>query len=363
MSARKSNSLPEHNLNVNAIGLMSGTSHDGLDICLCNIKFTDNHWSYSILAGETIAYSIELKQQLLCSHDLSGLDLWKLHCNYGQWVGKQVNQFIKSKNVNISVIGSHGHTVFHAPKNGFTAQIGHGAYIAAETGIPCVCDFRSGDVARGGQGAPLVPIGDELLFNEYDFCLNLGGIANVSFNGNQGRVAYDICPVNMAINMVANHLGYEMDFNGEIAKTGEVNHALLSSLNNLNYYSIEGAKSLGREWYTQVFEKQIKKFISEPNNTLRTIYEHIAIQIAASTNHKKNGSILVTGGGAKNKFLVELIAQKNSNRVTIPQPNIIDFKEALIFALLAVLYQQKTISSLASVTGAKASSIGGCLYF
>ncbi|MDD2196074.1 MAG: anhydro-N-acetylmuramic acid kinase [Bacteroidales bacterium] len=345
------------------IGLMSGTSLDGLDICLCRFVHTEGQWSFEIVEGITIDYSHKIKQQLINSKNFTGEQLWRFHCDYGKWIGKQVHQFMQSIKVHISLIGSHGHTVFHNPQNGYTAQIGHGAYIAAETGIPCVCDFRSGDIAHGGQGAPLVPIGDELLFSEYHFCINLGGIANISFSDNQQRVAYDICPANMAINLIANRMGFDMDKDGTIAKSGTVDNELLNSLNQIAFYKQKGAKSLGREWFEEVFEPIIKAKVLTPENTIRTIYEHIAIQISLSTNHKPTGNILVTGGGANNKFLIKLISKKCTGQVIVPSPLIVDYKEALIFGFLAILYQNKIASCLSSATGARMNSIGGCLYF
>lgn len=357
-------SFKDSNTNrIYAIGLMSGTSLDGLDICLCEFVQTKGKWSFEIKEGTTIDYSHQLKRELIDCKNLSGEKLWKFHCDYGTWIGKQIGQFMQSVKVPVSLIGSHGHTVFHNPQNGYTTQIGHGAYIAAETGIPCVCDFRSGDIARGGQGAPLVPIGDELLFSEYSFCLNLGGIANISFNDNQQRVAYDICPANMPINLIANQMGFDMDKDGFIGKRGITDNELLNSLNQIDYYRQKGAKSLGREWFEEVFEPIIVVNNVKPENTLRTIYEHIAIQISLSTNHKSTGTILVTGGGAKNKFLIDLISEKCTSKVIVPNPLIVEYKEALIFGFLAILYQNKTLSSLSSATGASVSSVGGCLYF
>ncbi len=346
-----------------AVGVMSGTSQDGLDMCLAKFEKTPIQWDFEIIKAVTVEYTDQTKNDLNRCKDFSGEQLWKFHCDYGKWIGQMVAHFTHELDLPIELIGSHGHTVFHNPSAAYTLQIGHGAYIAAETGIPCICDFRSGDVARGGQGAPLVPIGDSLLFPHYDFCLNLGGIANISFQRNGQRIAYDICPANMALNHLANRWGLPMDSDGHLGRKGAVNEQLIETLNRLNYYSQKGAKSLGREWFEQEFIPIINTTKLNNEDILRTIYEHVADQIAQSTQEKPNSSMLVTGGGAKNSFLMELISKKCGGNVMIPSTDIVDFKEALIFAFLAVLYKTQTISSLSSVTGASTDSIGGCLYF
>ena len=346
-----------------AIGVMSGTSLDGLDLCYAKFDFENQKWNYKINKTTTIPYSKDFKQTLSKAIDLSGEDLAQLNSELGAWIGNRINEFKSDLEERIDLIGSHGHTVFHNPKRGFSTQIGSGAHIAALTGIPCVCDFRTGDVARGGQGAPLVPIGDELLFGEFDFCLNIGGIANISYNQNNQQLAYDICPANMALNHIANALGKEFDDNGSFGKTGEVNEELLEELNHLVFYGVMGAKSLGREWFEGVFLTTLNKHNLELKDLMRTVYEHIATKISNALTLIPKGSVLITGGGAKNQFLVELIKQKCNNTLVIPEPILVDFKEALIFAFLAVLYKLQIPSCLASVTGARNNSIGGCLYY
>lgn len=346
-----------------AIGVMSGTSQDGLDLCLAQFTPSPTAWEFQINKATTIEYPLQFKQRLSDTVNYSGEELWQFHCQLGQWIGQQIKEFSQGIDTPIDIIGSHGHTIFHNPQKGYTLQIGHGAYIAAETGIPTVSDFRSGDVARGGQGAPLVPIGDELLFGQYDFCLNIGGIANISYKQNGRRVAYDICPANMALNRMANALGHEMDRDGEIGRSGKVDEILLNELNQLDFYTQQGAKSLGREWFEREFEPIIHSSPAEINDVLRTLHEHISIQIGKSIRENPNGTLLITGGGAHNKFLVELIKEKSQCQVIIPSKDIVDFKEALIFAFLAVLYQNQSITSLSSVTGATDNSIGGSLYF
>jgi anhydro-N-acetylmuramic acid kinase len=345
-----------------AIGVMSGTSLDGLDLCFAEYTIKDRKWRFKIISAKTISYPNSISEALKSSMRIDANKFQLLHASYGKWIGEQINEFIEPSD-RIDLIGSHGHTVFHNPQNGYTTQIGSGAHIAAETGIPCVCDFRSSDIARGGQGAPLVPIGDNLLFNEYDFCLNIGGIANLSYGIDDKRVAYDICAANMALNHIANKMSLEYDDNGKIGAKGQIIIPMLDELNQLDYYNQQGAKSLGREWFDENFLPIIIKNKELPEDILRTIYEHIAIQIVKSCSIKSNASILITGGGARNTFLVDLIRSKTINRVIVPDPLIVDFKEALIFGFLAVLYQLRIPSCLATVTGAKRDSVGGCMYF
>lgn len=346
-----------------ALGIMSGTSLDGLDLCIADYQPRNSKWNFTIRKAITIDYDDNVRERLENGFKQTGNELASLHAWYGQWIAERVNESIGNLKSSIDIIGSHGHTIFHNPTAGYTTQIGSGAHIAAITGIPCICDFRSGDIARGGQGAPLVPIGDQLLFGDYDMCLNIGGIANISYASEKGRIAYDICPANMALNYLANRLNLPIDRDGALGKTGQINAVLLDTLNHLEYYAQHGAKSLGREWFEQIFLPVIMQQSIGTVDTLRTVYEHISIKINESFLAKPNGRVLVTGGGAKNKFLINLIEQKYGRSLSIPSNTLIDSKEALVFGFLAVLYLTKTSSSLSSVTGAKSDSIGGCLYF
>lgn len=347
------------------IGLMSGTSLDGLDVCLCTFDKKENGtWKYSIINATTLPYPKVISELLESAPRLNGEQLTELDYKYGHWLGKTTREFIKDIKEKPAFIASHGHTIFHNPKNGYTLQIGKGSAISAETGIPCISDFRSSDVCRGGQGAPLVPIGDKLLFSEYDICLNLGGIANLSFdNNNSERIAYDVSPCNMLLNYLSNQVGKEYDFNGEIGKQGSICNELLEKLNDLEYYKVDFPKSLGREW----FELNIMTLINTPDikleDKLRTSYEHIANQIVKTTNKINGKNLLITGGGAKNMFLIDLIKQKSNKNVIIPDSQTIDFKEALIFAFLGVLFIEEQQSALSTVTGARTNSISGCFYY
>jgi len=348
---------------IKAIGIMSGTSLDGVDIAACEFSFINKRWNYQISAATTFEYPISLLKQLKLAPELSGFELSKLHVDYGKFIGKLVNRFIGETQFAPEFIASHGYTVFHQPEIGLTLQIGSGAEISAITGIKTVCDFRTSDVALGGQGAPLVPIGDRLLFGEYDACLNLGGFSNISFEHGKQRIAFDICPVNILLNHMALKAGLNYDKDGNLGKVGMVNNELLSKLNQLEFYTKEPPKSLGREFLDQ----QIIPLFEESGLTiydqLRTAYEHTAYQISKAVEQWNIQSVLVTGGGTHNQFLMELLHQKSNCQFVVPEKEVIDFKEALVFAFLGLLRINEQPNCLKSVTGSKSDNIGGAVYF
>jgi anhydro-N-acetylmuramic acid kinase len=344
-----------------AIGVMSGTSVDGLDIVLCEFYHKDK-WKFNIIKSETISYSDEWKNKLLNAPVITGYDLSILHKEFGNFIGKSINEFLQDINEKIDLIASHGHTVFHQPEKKLTLQIGDGHEIATTTNILTISDFRSLDVALGGQGAPLVPIGDKLLFNSYDFYINLGGFANISFEQKEQRLAYDICPANIILNFLANKLNHEYDKNGALGFLGKLDKQLLNELNKLEYYKKDHPKSLGKEWLIDTFIPVLEKSEISIKDKIRTVYEHIAIQTSNAINTKKRSTSIFTGGGVYNKFLINLIKQKTKSEIIIPEKEIIEFKEALIFAFLGVLKLKNEINSLASVTGAKKDSSGGIIH-
>jgi anhydro-N-acetylmuramic acid kinase len=345
---------------VSVIGTMSGTSLDGLDIVGAEFEKKETSWEYTIMAAETIDYDEEWRNRLRNAHSLPGEDLIRLHNEYGIFTGYMVNKFIKKYLFLPDLIASHGHTVFHQPQKKLTFQAGNGNYIAAESKIPVVYDFRSGDVALGGQGAPLVPVGDRLLFPEYRYCLNLGGFANISCEDNNERIAFDICPVNFVINKFTERKGIPFDKNGEMGKSGKINARLLKQLNQLDYYHQSPPKSLGREWVEETFLPTIMVPDVSEDDKLRTIYEHIAIQTGLAASGE-NSKMLVTGGGAFNLFLVDLIQKYSPAEIIIPSDQLINYKEALIFAFLGLLHYTGNINCYASVTGAKRDSSTGVI--
>jgi len=342
---------------------MSGTSLDGLDLALCEFEEHSGQFSFSILAGETTAYSNEWKNKLVQAKNDTAERYFKLHAEYGRYIGAKVNAFIKKTKLHPNYIASHGHTIFHQPALGFSTQLGCGASISATTGITTVCDFRSLDVALGGQGAPLVPIGDRMLFGEHTACLNLGGIANISFDDTTGnRIAYDVCEANMLLNYLAEKDGKAFDKGGEMARSGKVDQTLLHHLNSIAYYSKSGAKSLGREWFESSILPVIEKSKLHLNDLMATSLEHIATIISRELNLKKIETCLLTGGGTWNSFLIDEIRVKTNCKLIIPEKKIVDFKEALIFAFLGYLRMNAIPNTLATVTGAKHNSIGGAVY-
>ena len=355
-----------------ALGLMSGSSLDGLDVVFAHFHEQGGEWSFQIEKASCYAYDESWEKRLRAAPSLSAFDYCQLHVDYGHYLGKQVNRFIEENNFQFQVglIGSHGHTVFHSPTTGMTAQIGDGAALAAETGLPVVNDLRAMDLALGGQGAPIVPMGERTLFSDYSLLLNIGGIANITRSGNN-YIAFDICPANRVLNLLAARLGKSFDENGSIAAMGKVVPALLSQLSAHPFYSQAYPKSLANEMGT---EEHFPLLLSSGNSIedlLATYTSHVAIQIAQQARalvtdqpevmHK----MLVTGGGALNQHLLHLIQEQLSNttiEVVQPDPSLIQYKEALIMAFLAVLRWRQENTTITSVTGAQRASIGGALW-
>lgn len=343
------------------IGVMSGTSLDGLDLACCHFKF-NKKWSFSLRHAATIPYNNHWRQLLEFLPNAMGVDLIKADMEYGRLIGKEILKFIQNISITPNLIASHGHTVFHQPEKGYTLQIGNGHAISAETGLPVVFDFRLHDVALGGQGAPLVPIGDQLLFGDYDCCLNLGGFANISFHDNKsGRVAYDICPVNIVLNYLSHKTGNPFDNKGEMASSGKTDFHLLESLNKFEYYDREHPKSLGKEWVEQFVFPLLKTSDISIKDQLNTFSAHIADQVCKALESAGTGSVLVTGGGAFNEFLIKTIKNKTRSEIIIPDTETVNYKEAIVFALLGLLRFRNEINCLRSVTGASRDSVCGLL--
>jgi anhydro-N-acetylmuramic acid kinase len=337
---------------------MSGTSLDGLDLAYCEFDLVNGKWSFEIVYGETIPYSDEWKNRLQNAPNISPKELTKLDMEYGHYLGEQTALFIKRYHLNPDLVASHGHTVFHKPKEGYTLQIGDGAALRSHIKCPLVYDFRTQDVEFGGQGAPLVPIGDALLFNAFDACINIGGFANISMEKNGQRLAWDICPANIIMNPIAEKLGNAYDRNGDWAREGRINHALFVELNDIVFYKEKAPKSLGKEWVEEIINPLIQKYTISDKDLLRTLLEHISVQIARDLEGVE-GKILFTGGGVFNHFLMEQIQEIIEATIVIPDSQIIDFKEALIFAFMAVLRIRGEINILASVTGATKNHSSG----
>lgn len=347
---------------------MSGTSLDGLDLVYCHIWKASENWSFEIKQAKSITYSQEMHGKLKNAISLSAEDLLELNATYGTWLGEQTKTFIDEYKLDVDCVASHGHTTHHRPEKGFTFQIGSGQHLANACGKKVICDFRTNDVALNGQGAPLVPIGDRLFFEQYDFCLNLGGISNISFEQRGQRLAYDIGLANMILNHITQKELLSYDAGGQLARQGITNPEMLRQLNALEYYRLPFPKSIGYEWFIEKVAPIVDSTTDGMKNLLNTsihhICEQIAIQVKANTTKSKN-TLLVTGGGALNHFLIETLQEKlgTTVEVVIPSKTIIAFKEALVFALMGALRLEHDINVLCSVTGAKRDSSSGVVFF
>lgn len=334
---------------------MSGTSLDGIDIAYIHFEKKEK-WLFKVENSKTYNYSKKWFDKLKTSVSLSKIDLDKLDNDYTLLLSKQVLRFIEEFSINdIDAVCSHGHTVFHNPNNNYTYQIGNLPEISKKIGHKVVCNFREQDVSLGGQGAPLVPVGEKYLFSEYDSCINLGGFANISKTLDGKLIAYDICPVNTVLNYLSNKMNLDFDKNGEISKTGNIIEDLYSRLNKLDYYDNVYPKSLGIEWLNSNITPLLDQYPSQIIDLLHTYSHHIAEQVSKNTINETN--ILVTGGGAKNKFLIGLINKKLKNNIVIPDNILIDYKEAIIFGFLGLLKLLNINNCYSSVTG---SSIDHC---
>ncbi len=343
-----------------AIGLMSGTSLDGLDICYAKFIRNVSKWDFQILNCETVPYSSDWEHKLRNAIHLPSEELLKLNLDYGFLLGELTQNFINEYHISeLDLIASHGHTVFHQPENRFTLQIGDGRAIKSKTNKTVIYDFRSQDVIFGGNGAPLVPIGDELLFSGFDACLNLGGFSNISMKRDGKRIAFDICPVNTILNDYAQQLGEKYDNNGELARAGNVITPLLNQLNQLPFYQQSAPKSLGIEWVNMEIIPMVNEY--RPLDILATLSEHAATQIAAVLNKHDIQNVLVTGGGAYNRFLIERIQSLSNSDISIPDRKIVDYKEALIFSFIGILRSLNHNNVLSSATGSSQDHSSGLI--
>ena len=345
---------------ITALGLMSGTSLDGLDMALCRFECNEGKWSVEWLSTRFTAYSVDWRNKLIDSYSKPISESNNLHRDYGRWIAAQVNDFL-TKNDRPNLICSHGHTVKHEPDKGITFQLGDGETIASETGIRTIADFRAMDVSLGGQGAPLVPIGDRLLFSEFDACLNLGGFSNISFDESNRRVAFDICPVNIVLNELAKELAHEFDRGGELARSGNLDGGLLYSLLHLSTEIQDSRISLSREWIENHLEPALNGEIATTSK-LRTVTEYAAYMISQAIQNHNLKEVLITGGGAYNTFLLERVSSLSEIKINQASDQLIDFKEAMVFAFLGVLRWYGQINVLASVTGAQEDCVSGEIF-
>jgi len=353
--------------NYKVLGLMSGTSLDGLDLALCHLVEEGGSWRYTIEHTKEVPYSKKMRETLGNAISLSDNDHMQLHRDYGSWLGKEAKKFMEEEQLEVDFIASHGHTSHHRPDQGITFQLGDGQLLANSSGTKVVCDFRSKDVSLGGQGAPLVPIGDQLLFHQYDFCLNLGGISNISFEWEGKRIAFDIGLANMILNHITQKIKLDYDKDGALARKGRTNRRMLEQLNHLEFYKLPFPKSIGFEWFVEKVLPIVEATDDRIENLLHTSIHHICEQIALQVDlqkNKTNNTLFVTGGGALNGFLMETLQQKLTDKTKVEKPSktLVAFKEALIFALMAVLREELAVNCLRSVTGAKRDCSGGTIF-
>ena len=347
--------------NYHALGVMSGTSVDGLDLALVRFDKIDEAWEFNLIEAATLPYDENWQSALKSAIDWDMAAIMELDVQYAHYLATQIASFLEGK-VPVDFIASHGHTVLHQPERGITLQIGDGDHISADLGIPVVSDFRSLDVSLGGQGAPLVPVGDRDLFSAYDYCLNLGGIANISFNNNGKRQAFDICPINMALDPLAQALGQPYDEGGKLAQAGNIDSHLLESLNNIPYCHQPFPKSLGLEDYQRDWLPVISQAECSTTDKLSTVTEHVALQTAQYIHDATaETQLLVTGGGAFNDYFIARLKAHTPAEVVIPDASVIHFKEAIVFAYLGLLRVLDKPNCLASVTGASHDNSGGKL--
>lgn len=345
---------------------MSGSSLDGVDLVCCEFKLENNKWNYKVLDSYCYEYSKGWQKILANIGSLTAEQYIETDILLGAYYGDLINDFISNKTTSKSeLIILHGHTAFHNPKNRYTAQIGSAAAVVAKTNISTVTNLRLLDICLGGQGAPIVPIGEHYLFKNHTAFLNIGGIANVSIHQSKDDIiAYDICPANTLLNYLASKLGATYDYEGNFAAHGEVNSPLLEQLNNCEYYNLSLPRTLSTEYIRDKFMPILEESNLSINNKLATVVEHISEQLYISlVNYPSVKSIFITGGGALNKFLIIRIKEKLKNiDVVIPDKETINYKEAIIIAFFGLLRFKKEINIFKSVTGATHNSIGGALY-
>lgn len=345
---------------------MSGTSLDGLDIvCVSFLEGPNGDYDFEVHCSETIPYSNDFALRLSNCSQLNAEAFCLIDRELSLYFAESVNEFILRNNINrssITAVASHGQTIFHQPDKGLTVQIGNHCSAALRSELTWVCDFRVQDVALGGNGAPLVPIGDALLFKDKAAAfLNLGGFSNISFEHNNNWIAFDISPMNLVFNYFARKNGKTYDRGGELGRKGKLNNSLFEALNDLEYYKQDSPKSLGIEWLDKHFFSSLTNFENE-NDIITTCYHHVAFQTAKTLNEYELNSVFVTGGGAKNSYFIESLESYYNGQIIIPENQIIEFKEAIIFAFLGLLKLQGKPNVLASVTGALNDHSAGIVY-
>lgn len=348
------------------VGMMSGSSLDGMDICICKFTpLTDGTMSHEIIVADTIEYAPEWIDHLTNAMQFSMSDYFSFEADYSYYIAMMVKDFIDVLDIDVDLIASHGHTLDHRPEDGISVQIGDPGVISALTGIDTVADFRIQDITLGGQGAPIIPIAEKLLWPEIKSFINLGGIANISIHTDDQIIAWDTIPCNQVLNDQAMILGAEYDENGDWAKQGKYNEALAKAWDALEYLSHDIPKSLDNNWIREVYLPIISDLRVDPKDALHTACNHIAIQIKEDIEKFSSNlpeKIMITGGGAHNSYLISCIEKQLTVlgiQIFIPEKIVINYKEAAMTALMGYLYVMNIPSTIPSVTGADRPTIAG----
>ena len=343
------------------IGLMSGTSMDGLDVSFAKYFYYNDLWSFDLICAETFSYNQSIKNNFFNAFN-NKISIDKIDKYFSSFISDRISEFIEKHSLQVDLVASHGHTIFHEPHNGFTTQIGNGKLISESLNLSVVSNFRQQDIDLGGQGAPLVPIGDRMLFSNYDACVNMGGIANISYDLKGERLGYDICPCNMIMNFLSQKIGKDFDYNGMIAQSGTINNDLLHDFNQIDYYKFDPPKSLGKEYIDMNFLSILSKSKIKIEDQLATFVEHVAIMISSKLNSLKISNCLFTGGGVFNNFLISRIKIYSKVSVIIPTNDLVNYKESIVFGLLGLLRMLNKKNCLASYTGASQDHSSGDIY-
>jgi len=357
------------------LGLMSGSSLDGIDWCMANFVFTKGVWTFQIEGCGMLDYSSELVGRFTRGHQLSVHEVMLLQDEFSRLSTRAALEAITQWGRPL-LIAEHGHTLVHRPELGYTWQINAAPMLSARLRLPVVSDFRRVDVAMGGQGAPLVPYGDAMLFSRYAACLNLGGIANLSFDQNGKRIGFDVCFANQVLNRLAQNLGLPFDKGGAIAaqaknSAGEQSRQrvarALSEWSSIDLSRPFPPPSLGRETLETDIIPRFESSGLSAEDALWAWCEHIAECVLHYLKfNPAEGKILVTGGGAFNQFLMECLraaaAKKPEFKWEKGTDALITHKEALLFGFLGLLRFLGLNNVDASYTRSSSSHSAGCIY-
>jgi anhydro-N-acetylmuramic acid kinase len=346
------------------LGAMSGSSLDGLDLAICS--FTDQS-IFTIHNSTTIELPLDLRTKLKNFSTLNAFQIADLDAYFALFSAHSIRDFTNNWIGGISLVVSHGHTLYHNPANAVSWQIGNGGIIAAVTGIDTLCDLRVQDVALGGQGAPLAALVDLNLFKDYTGLLNLGGIANITINQSNTVYSWDISPCNQVFNHLAQKEGKEFDKGGSIARSGKILMELIHKWQENTYFSQMPPKSMDNTWVKENYIKEIDKIDQPVKILMASFAEFVAIQLSKDLKSLdlNPGKILVTGGGAFNAHFISRLKVHLSPLnwvVEVAEESLINYKEAMLMAYMGHRYINKKTNTISTATGAEKDLISGALY-